>query len=66
MERHRPTDPAENAASGSSSGRRVAKAEIPPEPGPEHDPTTSREAYEREMAERGRSQEAERHGDHID
>jgi hypothetical protein len=33
---------------------------------PEHDDTTSREAYELEMAEEGRSEEAGHHGDHID
>jgi hypothetical protein len=33
---------------------------------PEHDDTTSREAYELEMAEEGRSEEAGRHGDQID
>lgn len=33
---------------------------------PEHDDTTSREAFEREMAEQGRSDEAARRGDHIE
>jgi hypothetical protein len=36
------------------------------EQNPEHDDVTSREAYERQMAEEGRSDEAGRRGDHIE
>jgi hypothetical protein len=62
-----PADPAaeQPIGSGASAAPDDAGAAAA-ERDPEHDETTSREAYEREMAEEGRSDEAGRHGDHID
>jgi hypothetical protein len=53
-------------ASGATSARERERESIPADPGPEHDPTTAREAYEIEMAQRGRSDEAQHQGDHIE
>lgn len=53
-------DDREVAPTGAGSGPSAADAN------PEHDDTTSREAFEREMAEQGRSDEAAQHGDHIE
>jgi hypothetical protein len=52
--------------SGATSQREREAERAPADPGPEHDPTTAREAFEREMAERDRTDEASRHGDHIE
>ena len=51
---------------GATSEGVVPPGAEPVDPGPEHDPTTSREAFEREMAEQGRSDEAQNVGDHIE
>lgn len=51
---------------GSTSEGALEAELTPAAPGPEHDDTTSREAFEREMAEEGRSDEAARYGDHIE
>lgn len=71
MEPDRVTDEPKDArrpkdGSGATAGREREQESIPVEPGPEHDPTTSREAFEIEMAQRGRSDEAQQHGDHIE
>lgn len=64
MEPERATEP-DQAGHGATS-ERAADADAPADPGPEHDETTSREAFEREMAEQGRSDEASQYGDHIE
>lgn len=59
--------PSEQGIREGATSERALEAELTPAaPGPQHDDTTSREAFEREMAEEGRSDEAAQYGDHIE